>query len=274
MPLNINTNIAAIGVQGNLNRAQIDLDKSFQRLSSGLRINTAADDPAGLAVARKLEATVRSLGQASHNAQDGILMIQTAEGAYSEITDILIRMRELAIQSSSGTLSNSDRTQLNLEFLQIRSEIDRLTLVTKFNGITLVSANRTFDLQVGDGNVAAADRITVSLRGSDVTDLTLTTVSVGTAPAAQSALARIDSAITSVNSNRSIVGASVSRLNSTVAALATTIENLAAARSRIEDVDVAAEAASLARSQILVQAGVGVLAQALAQQQLALRLLT
>lgn len=264
MAITLQTNVASFNAQRNVGRTERGLGTAMGRLSSGLRINQAADDAAGLAISEKLRSQVRSLGQAQRNANDGISMLQTAEGALNEASDMLIRMRELAVQAANGTLGSSERSSLNDEFSALRSEIDRIANVTEFNGTSLIdgSLSTGVTFQVGAEN-SSNDQITVSVLASDPGTLGVTSsVSVSTVTGARNAMSLLDSAISSVTTRRGDIGAAQNRLYSTINNLASTQENLSAANSRIRDTDVAAESASLARHQILMQAGVSMLAQA------------
>ena len=246
------------------------LQKSMSRLSSGLRITSASDDAAGLAISESLRAQVRSLQQASRNAGDGVSLLQTAEGALNEVSGVLIRMRELATQSSNGTLTATQRGSLHKEFSQLRSEIDRIGDSTEFNGRKLLdgSASSGVSFQVGLNNDAGS-KLTASIAsaksgsiGSAATTARLDDQSISTSAGAQTSLAVIDDAINDISTSRGNLGSMMNRLGSTMANLATAVENLSAANSRIRDVDVAEETAALTRNQILSQAGVSVLAQA------------
>ncbi|MDD5308898.1 MAG: flagellin [Deltaproteobacteria bacterium] len=280
MALVINTNIASINAQRNLGKTQDSLNTSLARLSSGMRITAAKDDAAGLAISEKLRAQIRGLSQAERNANDGISLVQTAEGALNEVSGILIRMRELAVQASTGTLGDTERGYLDDEFGQLKDEIDRIATVTEFNGTKLLdgTASAGVALQVGTQNTAD-DQISVTV-GSMKTDalggttkLDDATAIIDTAAHAQDVLDIIDEAITDVSSQRGSLGAAQNRLSITVNNLASTRENLAAANSRIRDVDVASETVDMTRSQILMQAGVAVLAQANQLPAMALSLL-
>lgn len=263
--LTLGTNVASLAAQRNLSRNEGVMNKAMARLSSGLRINTAADDAAGLAISEKLRASLRGLAQAQRNANDGISMLQTAEGALNETSDMLVRMRELAVQSANGTLGTNERVALHSEFTQLRQEIDRIATVTDFAGIKLLdgsqSAGVTF--QVGTGNTSN-DRIAVSIAAAYTSSLnsSLNTASISTVSGAQSSLTYIDTAINTLNQKRGVYGAKQNRLYTTINNLSAAHENLSAANSRIRDADVAAESANFTRSQILMQAGVSVLAQA------------
>lgn len=283
MAITINTNVAAINAQRNLSKTQGGLNTSLQRLSSGLRINSGADDAAGLAISEKLKAQVRSLAQAERNAQDGISLLQTMEGAMGEVSGILTRMRELAIQAANDTVGSSERGFIDSELSELRDEIDRIASVTEFNGLKLMDGSTSggITFQVGINN-SSSDRLSFGAASGEL-DLTasslggasasLVDVDLSTISGAQDALAVIDEAIGTISERRATVGAYQNRLNVTIANLATARENLSAANSRIRDVDVAQETADLTRSQILMQAGVSVLAQANQVPSLALSLL-
>ena len=284
MGLRINTNLASLTAQKNLGRSQLALERSLDRLSSGLRITRASDDAAGLAISESLRGQIRGLKQAERNANDGISIIQTAEGALNEISSILIRMRELGVQSSSsGSISNTERSFLQNEFSSLQSEITRIALSTKFGGRTLLDGSlsgtgNSVSFQVGIFNNSAVDRISLSIGNATSSALSVEAggsapIAISTAGAAQASLAAIDSAITSVATLRGDLGAAQNRLQSTINALQSSNENLSAANSRIRDVDVAAETAALVRAQVLQQAGIAVLAQANVSSQAALALL-
>ena len=273
MGLRVNTNSLSLTAQRSLNDVTERLQGNFKRLSSGLRIASAADDAAGLGISERMRAQIRSLGQAGRNANDGISLVQTAEGALNEVNSSLGRMRELAIQAANGTLNTGDRTALDNEFQELITEIDRIADQTDFNGIQLLDGTQsTLDLQVGTED---GETISISLTSMTDTDLALTGASfdLTSASNASNALATIDAAIDSVTTFRSELGASQNRLNSAVRSIATTQENLSAAESRIRDVDIASETADLTRNTIMQQAAVSVLAQANVQPQLALGLL-
>jgi len=281
MGLRINTNISSINAQRNLARTQLDLERSLDRLSSGLRITRAGDDAAGLAISENLRAQVRGLSQAQRNANDGISVIQTAEGALNEISNILIRLRELAVQSASTAgISNSERSFLQNEFSSLQSEVTRIANSTQFGGRTLLDGSLSgsgngLTFQVGIFNNASVDRFTLDIGNATSSGLAIqaSQAAVSTAAAAQTALATIDTALTSVSTLRGNLGASQNRLQSTINNLSVSIETLSAANSRIRDVDVAAETANLTRGQVLQQAGIAVLAQANVSSQVALTLL-
>ena len=274
MALVIQTNYAAMSAQKNLSANQKQLAGSFQKLSSGFRVNSAADDAAGLAVSESMKSQIRSYTVAERNAGDAISMAQTAEGSLGEVHDILGRMRELAVQSANGSLTNTDRGYLNTEFSSLKSEVTRIQGSAKFNTQALLAtAATTVTFQVGLDN-AASDQIAVTFGG-----VTLATVASGGATAvdslanAQTALAAIDTAIGSVSSYRSKFGAAMNRLDVATSSIQTMRLNISAANSRIRDVDVASETSNLSRNQVLSQAGVSVLAQTNQLPQLAFGLL-
>ena len=282
MGLRINTNIASLNAQKNLSRSQGALERSLDRLSSGLRITRAGDDAAGLAISENLRAQIRGLQQAQRNANDGISVIQTAEGALNEIGNILIRMRELSVQSAStGSISNTERSFLQNEFSALQGEITRIASSTQFNGQTLLDgtlsgSSNSLQFQVGIFNDSAVDRISLSIGDATASGLSIQSsdAAISTSASAQNALTTIDSALSSVSTLRGDLGAAQNRLQSTINNLQTSAENLSAANSRIRDVDVASETAALTRNQVLQQAGIAVLAQANVSSQAALALLT
>jgi flagellin len=275
MALYINTNVASLDAQRNLAQTTMGLGKTMQRLSSGLRISRASDDVAGLAVAETLRSQSRSFAVAARNANDGISMIGVAEGSMQVVSDNLVRMRELAEQSGSGTLNDNQRSALQTEFKNLQDEIDRIVDTTKFNGITMLSAGGTsIDFQVGadSGSNNVISLTTVDVHTSKLT-VDSTQAAVSTQAAAQEALKSLDSAISSLAQTRGTFGALENRLQTTISNIQNAMENLSASESRIRDVDVAQETANLTRNQILQQAGVAMLAQANQQPQLALSLL-
>jgi len=273
MAININTNVSSMVAQKNLLANQKMLTSSFNRLSSGLRVNTAADDAAGLAVSESMKAQIRSYNVAERNAADGVSMAQTAEGALGEVHAILGRMRELAMQSANGSLSSADRGHVSLEFVQLQSEVTRIQGSAQFNGVNVVATAATsVTFQVGLDNVAA-DQITVGFGGVTLTTVLNATTSVTTATAALNSLGRIDTAIGSVSGSRASFGAAMNRLDIAGSNIQTMRLNLSAANSRIRDVDVAEETARLSRNQVLTQAGTSVLAQANQMPQMAMSLL-
>jgi flagellin len=278
MTISINSNIASLDAQRNLSKTQMSLAGNLGRLSSGLRINSAADDAAGLAISQRFTAQVKSLNQAQRNANDGISLLQTADGAMSQISGVLTRMRELATQAANGTVSSGDRTYIDNEAQALSGEIDRISSVTDFNGQNLLNggaAGVSFTFQIGTHGTAA-DTITANI--SDMTTTTLAggalaTVDLTTQAGAQAALSTLDTAIDGVSTARAALGTAQNRLQVTVANLGNVRENLSAANSRIADVDVASETADMTRNNILMQSGVAVLAQANQMPQIALKLL-
>ena len=274
MGLRVNTNVTSINAQRNLATVTERLAGNFRRLSTGLRISTAADDAAGLAISERLRSQVRSLEQDKRNANDGISMTQTAEGALNEVSSILTRLRELAIQSANGSVSNKDRDTLDEEFQSLVSEINRIGSSTEFNGVKLLDgSSSSVSFQVGFGTTAGIDTIAVTLQAALSTSLGLNSLDIGSGGSTTTAITNIDTAINAVSSLRGSIGAIQNRLGSTINNLAIQVENLSAAESRIRDVDVAYETAQLTRNSILQQASISVLSQANAQPQSALSLL-
>ncbi len=276
MALIVNSNIPSLNAQRNLVSSQNDLNTSLQRLSSGLRINSAKDDAAGLFVSQQLTRDIRGLNQAARNAADGISLSQTAEGALGEVANGLQRIREIAIQSSNAT--TGDRTGLQKEVDQLTQEISRIIQTTNFNGTNLLNAATSLVFQVGASGAATNQ---VSLTTTDVTSITgynasltnTSTVNVGTQATASAALANLSTAIDTVNQTRATFGAIQNRFEAVISNVTTSAENLTASRSRIQDADFAAETARLTRAQILQQAGTSILAQANTLPQSALTLL-
>ena len=269
MSLRINTNISAINTHRNMSHTDMMLSKSLEKLSSGLRVNRASDDAAGLSISENLRAQVRGLAQAERNAQDGISLINTAEGALNEVHAILQRMRELSVQASNGTLTASDRTAINTEVTALKSEITNIVSFTTFNGQTLLSAPTGYTFQVGANN---GQTLTYTTTASTLVDLGIDATNTTDFAAAQAAITAIDTAIARVSTNRSGLGAVANRLEHTINNVATSRENLAAAESRIRDVDMAAEMTNMTRQQILMQSGTAMLAQANSQPQSVLSL--
>jgi flagellin len=275
MAITINTNVGSLTAQGNLNKASEGLMDSMSRLSSGLRIRSGADDAAGLAISEDFKAKIRSLDQAGRNANDGVSMAQTADGALKEMGSMLTRMRELAIQARNGTLNSTQRGYLDDEFGQLRSEISRIASTTEFNGVDLLKDNNGgsgIAFQVGVGT-SSNDRLTLTIATTNATTLSIASSSIASATGADTAIGNLDSAITAISERRAKIGAMQNRLQVTMSNLSTYSTNLQAANSRIVDVDVAAETARLTRQQILVQAGTSMLAQANQGPQIALSLL-
>ena len=277
MGLRVNTNVFSLTAQRNLSNVSGRLQGNFERLSSGLRIARAADDAAGLAISERLRAQVRSLDQAGRNAQDGVSLVQTAEGATSEVTSNLTRLRELAVQASNGTLNTGDRAALNEEFQALTTEIERVANQTTFNGINILDGSQSssgIDIQVG---TESGEVINVGVNDLNISALGLVSGSVSfdvtTVSLASAAIDTIDAAIDTVTSFRGDLGAIQNRLESAARSISSTSENLSAAESRIRDLDIAKETANLTKNSILQQAAVSVLAQANTQPQLALSLL-
>ncbi len=274
MGLRINTNIASINAQRNIAEITGRLGKSFRRLSTGLRIAVASDDPAGLAVSERLRSQVRSLGQAQRNANDTISLVQVGEGALNEVSNMLTRLRELTIQSANGTTSDLDRNTLQEEFNAMVSEINRVALSTEFNGVKLLDGSSSVaSFQVGIHSTPGVDTLSISLSPALSTSLALSTLDIGSGGDTSLALAQIDSAINSVASLRGRFGAVQNRMQSTIANIRIARESLTAAESRIRDVDVALETARLTQNTIIQQVAIAILAQANAQPQVALALL-
>ena len=285
MPQTINTNLVSLNAQRNLSSSQMSLATSMQRLSSGLRVNGAKDDAAGLAIAERMNTQVRGMNVAVRNANDAISMSQTAEGALGKVGDIFQRMRELAVQSANGTNSAADRTSMNDEFVQLAQEATRTLGGTQFNGKNILATTNNATFQIGANNTSDVDQITVAaFDWKTNTDITATlgntilsgtgtpTVQITDVATAQSALDSIDNAIDAVNSQRGTFGATQNRFENVVSTLMVATENQSAARSRIMDADYATETANLSRASILQQAGNAMVAQAnqLPQQVLAL----
>jgi flagellin len=265
MGLRINTNVASLNAQRNLRITRLAQNKTLEQLSSGSRINRAGDDAAGLAISENLKAQVRGLGQAKRNAEDGISLVQIAEGALSEISNILIRLRELAVQAASDTIGSTERKFLNVEFEQLTSEVDRIASSTEFNRVPLLNGTgAVFDIQIGTRNDPISDRLTFDASSADVNvaALGLNLASVADKISAQNSLSAIDQAIISVSGIRADFGALQNRLTSTINNIAISVENLSAANSRVRDTDIAKATADLTKNTILVQAGTSVLAQA------------
>ncbi len=284
MASTINTNVASLNAQRNLGMSQSSLTTSMQRLSSGLRVNSAKDDAAGLAIAERMNAQVRGMNVAARNANDGISLAQTAEGALGKVGDALQRMRELAVQARNATNSDSDKESLNKEYGELAKEIQRVLGGTKFNGKTILgdqAGTQTFQVGAGVSNNDTIDITTTNLAA----DTSITTVagSGGAAPAGigsavstndiGTVITNIDTAIDKINSERATLGASQSRFESVISTLQISVENQSAARGRIMDADFAAETANLSRAQILQQAGNAMVAQANQMPQQVLQLL-
>ncbi|MBA6264334.1 flagellin [Colwellia sp. Bg11-12] len=270
MALVVNSNVASLNSQRQLSRATDDLSTSYQRLSSGKRINSAKDDAAGLQISSRLGAQINGLNQATRNSNDAISLAQTAEGALDEYTNTLQRMRTLAVQSSNGSNTTADRTALNTEVLELTKELTRISEQTSFGGVELLDGAYTERFQVGADagqviSITIGTSFSAAAIGADVT--------VSTFATAQTAITDLDSVLKSVNTTRADLGAKQNRFSSVVRSNDNTTENLSASRSRIEDTDFAKESASLARSSVLQQASSSMLAQANQQPQIALSLL-
>jgi len=265
MGLRINTNVSSLNAQRNLSSTRLSQQKVLEQLSSGQRINRAGDDAAGLAISENLKAQIRGLGQAERNAADGISLVQIAEGGLSETSNILIRLRELAVQAASDTIGPTERKFLNVEFEQLVAEVDRIANSTEFNKVPLLNGTgAVFDIQIGTRNDPLSDRLTFDASSADVNvaALGLNLASVADKISAQNSLAAIDSAIVSVSGIRADFGALQNRLQSTINNLQVSIENLSSANSRVRDADIASATAELTKTNILMQAGTSVLAQA------------
>ncbi|GGH33037.1 flagellin N-terminal helical domain-containing protein [Paenibacillus segetis] len=270
MGMFINTNVGAINANRNLSFNNTQMGKTMEKLSSGYRINRAADDAAGLAISEKMIYQINGLNQAQRNAQDGISFIQTAEGDLTEVHSMLQRMNTLANQSANGTYQNTDRDKIQLEVDELVSEIDRIVTNSKFNGVSLLSASATVDFQIGVSN---AEKLSVSLKKNDTTTLGVNAVKVDTVTNARAAMSAVAAAINTVSENRAQFGAYQNRLEHTINSLGVTSENLSAANSRIKDADMATEMTAFTKNQILVQAGTAMLAQANSAPQAVLKLL-
>jgi flagellin len=272
MPQTINTNLVSLNAQRNLNMSQASLATSMQRLSSGLRVNSAKDDAAGLAIAERMNAQVRGMNVAVRNANDGISLAQTAEGALGKLSEMMQRMRELAVQSANATNGASDRTNLDAEYQQLSAEITRTISSSRFNGIAILAGGAgAQDFQVG-ANSGETVTITTADMSANATITAVTGGGLNTVAASTQALTDIDAALNTVNGERALYGAAQNRFEAVIATLQVSSENQAAARSRIMDADFAAETAALSRAQILQQAGNAMVAQAnqLPQQVLSL----
>ena len=273
MPQTINTNIASLNAQRNLNTSQSSLATSMQRLSSGLRVNSAKDDAAGLAIAERMSTQVRGMNVAIRNSNDAISLAQTAEGAIGKVGDMLQRMRELAVQSANATNGTSDRVSLDQEFQALADEIDRTLTTTKFNGLSILGSNAgTQTFQVGANSGDTIDVATTQLDTS-TTVTAVTSGNIAAVASASTALTNIDHALDLLNSERATYGAAQNRFEAVIGNLQVASENQAAARSRIMDADFAAETSNMSRAQILQQAGTAMVAQANALPQQVLQLL-
>ncbi len=276
-PLAIMTNVGSLSAQGNLMKTSRMMNQSIGRLSSGLRIQSAADDAAGMAVSEAMRSQLKGFQMALRNANDGISILQTAESAYQSQSDILVRMRELSVQAANDSISDTERAYLDTEFQDLIGELDRISDTTEFNGIQLLDGTAgtagTMTFQVGTRN-SVNDRITITLADVDATAVGVNASSVDTLANAQGSIADIDAALDTLATERSTLGSTINRLTSATDHLASTIENYGSAVSQIRDTDMSAESAEFAKGQVLQQAGVAMLAQANALPNLALRLLS
>lgn len=276
MGMRVTTNIAALNAQRNLSSSQRIVNESMAKLSSGSRINKASDDAAGLAISENLKAQIRSTAQAQRNANDGISLIQIAEGGLNEVGNIIIRLRELGVQASSDTVGDKERGIIDREVQNLTSEIQRISKSTTWGTTKLLDGSTPkFDFQIGIGNEDFADRISFDASEYSVTvdSLGLEGLNFTDKESAQNALTKLDKAQTSVNGTRAYLGALQNRLNSTIDNLGVAHENLSAANSRIRDTDIAAASSEMTRNNILLQAGASVLSQANQSAQLALKLI-
>lgn len=276
MGLRINTNVASLSAQRSLAAITEKQNSSLNRLSSGNRINKAADDAAGLAISEKLKSSIRGFNQANRNANDGISLIQTAEGGLNEISSILIRLRELAVQSASDTVGNEERTFTDIEYQNLKQEIERISQVTEFNGKKLLNGSGDkYDFQIGIGNVAFEDRISYDAQRTNSTlgSLGIDGIGVTSKEESQNSLSVLDQAIQRISGQRADLGGVQNRLVNTSNNIQGMVENLSSANSRIRDTDLATETAESVRLNILTQAGTTVLVQANNQGSAALKLL-
>ena len=274
--MRINTNVASISARRTLGLNTNNLNNNLRKLASGERITTAADDAAGLAISENLKAQIRGYRQSKRNANDAISLIQTAEGGLNEISNIVIRLRELSVQAASDTVGPTERGFSDIEFQQLKEEIDRISKSSDFNGVKLLDGSGgTFEFQVGIHNDPTLDRLTYDAVDSNATlsALGLMSDAIGTKEGAQNVLKKLDDALVKINGIRSNLGAKQNRLSSAINTLSVTDENLSAAKSRIRDVDIAEETADMTKNNILVSAGVSVLAQANQSTQAALKLI-
>ncbi len=277
MGLRIGTNLASMAAQRNLGRTSAEMQKTYSRLASGNRITSAGDDAAGLSISENLNAQIRSLRQAERNANDGVSLVQVAEGGLSEVGNILTRLRELSIQAASDTIGNRERGFIDKEYQSLKQEIDRISNVTNFNGTPLLNGKAdkdSLEIQVGSRN-NEADRIKFNVNEYNVSTgkLGVDGISANTIDNARESIDKLDDAISAVTGARAGLGAMQNKLTSTTNTISIARENMAQARSRIADTDIAEETTVLAQKQILQQAGVAVLAQANSAPQLALKLL-
>ncbi len=272
----INTNVMSLNTQRTLTSSSSALQTSLQRLSSGLRINSAKDDAAGLQIAEGLTSQIRGFNQAIRNANDGISLAQVAEGALQEVTNMVQRVRELAVQSANGNYTNTERAALDQEVIQLREEISRMADAVTFNNVKVIGSTQSATFQVGQKASTEVNQVKIQFKdiagGSGIISFVVN-ANVSTVAGALSAIGLADAALTKINSIRADLGAKQNRFESTVRSLSTAVENLSASRSRIQDADFAAETANLTRAQILQQAGIAMLSQANAVPQNVLSLL-
>lgn len=276
MGIRINTNVASIAAQRSLGITKNSLDSNLRKLSSGERITRASDDAAGLAISEKLKSHIRGLRQAKRNSDDGVSLIQTAEGGLNEISNIIIRLRELSIQAASDTVGDTERGFSNIEFQNLLEEIQRISQGSEFNGRKILDGTGGMvEIQVGIHNDPTNDRIKYDSASTDSTleSLGLLAENIASKEGAQLSLSKLDDALVRINGTRANLGALQNRLQSASNSIAITEENFSAANSRIRDVDVAAETADMAKNNILSQAGVSVLAQANQSPNFALKLI-
>ena len=273
MSMSLRTNISSLNAQANLNSTALEISQSLARLSSGYRITRAQDDAAGLAISVNLGAQIKSYNQAVRNAQDGINVTETAEASLNETQNILIRLRELASQSASSGVSNTERGYIQNEVTALVSEVDRIANATEYNGVALINGTTHMTFQVGIRSVAANDQIVVTTTSATSAALSISALSLAALTGAAGALGTIDLALQSISSARATLGAQANRMQRVITTATQASVSLSAAQSRIRDVDVAEEVSNLSRLQILMQAGVAVLAQANQMSSLALKLL-
>ena len=273
MGMSIRTNVSALDAQKNLMGTENDLNSSLAKLSSGFRITKASDDAAGLAISVNLGAQIKSYNQAVRNGNDALNVVQTADSSLNETQNILTRLRELASQSASSGVSNTERGYIQNEVTGLISEVDRIANATEYNGVALLNSAANLTFQVGIRNVAANDQIVVTTASATSSSLGVNSLSLSTLTGAQQALGTIDTAPQSVSSTRATLGAQANRFNTVISVATQSSVSLSSAQSRIRDVDVAEETSNMSRTQILMQAGVSVLAQANQMPQVALKLL-
>jgi len=273
MSLSIYNNISSLNAQRSLGTNQRNLSANMAHLSSGLRINDASDDAAGLAISEQMSSDIKSYNQSARNANDGVSMMQVASGAMNQQVQLLTRMKELATQAANGTLGSAQLTDTDTEFQQLTSEVDRIASSTQFNGTAMLKASASVTFQVGTGANAANDRISVTVGATDKTTLGIASLSTTSQGNAQTALTTIDTAIQKLSTAQATVGAAQNRLTSASDNAMAFAENLSSAQSRIRDVDVAKESTQLAKYNILVQSGTAMLAQANQTPQSVLKLL-